>query len=236
MRKANAFLEYALVIGAVSLALITMNVYMKRGLQGRVADMSDYFIGREHAANSEPTANITSNTNNTYLGTTTYDALRGGGTNLALLDTTQTQANSLVVDLPTFSRSENFIPAERGYVDEVERPGEEDIEEIYDADAENIKAQTKLLEARIERLRLEADALEKQAKLIDEKGRNLIYKANHMDCPRRHGGGCRQARRQLAQNGQKMVKQAKEMMQKVQDKRQEVKQLEGHLDELKQQL
>jgi hypothetical protein len=44
-KKANAVIEYALIIGIAILAFSVMNIYIKRGLQGKVKDMTDFFIG-----------------------------------------------------------------------------------------------------------------------------------------------------------------------------------------------
>lgn len=40
---AQSAVEYSLVIAVVVSALVTINVYVKRGLQGRIADASDDF-------------------------------------------------------------------------------------------------------------------------------------------------------------------------------------------------
>lgn len=43
--KAQSFSEYSLFIAIVLIALIVMNVYVKRGLQGRYADVADMPTG-----------------------------------------------------------------------------------------------------------------------------------------------------------------------------------------------
>jgi len=48
-RKAQSTLEYALVIAAVIAALLAINTYMKKGVQGRLKESSDQ-IGRQFDA------------------------------------------------------------------------------------------------------------------------------------------------------------------------------------------
>lgn len=52
---ADALIEYALVLGIVSLALIGMNTYIKRGVQGRIKSMADNFISKEQVIEADPT-------------------------------------------------------------------------------------------------------------------------------------------------------------------------------------
>jgi hypothetical protein len=42
MRKAQSTAEYAIVIGLVIAAAVAMQVYVKRGIQGKVKDATDY--------------------------------------------------------------------------------------------------------------------------------------------------------------------------------------------------
>lgn len=44
-RKALAPLQYLLLVSIVGLALTGMNVYLRRGIQARVRDLADAFIG-----------------------------------------------------------------------------------------------------------------------------------------------------------------------------------------------
>lgn len=43
-QKAQTLSEYAIIIGVVAILLMTMQVYVKRGLQARVKDMTDVWI------------------------------------------------------------------------------------------------------------------------------------------------------------------------------------------------
>ncbi|MBL7081309.1 MAG: hypothetical protein ISS44_01910 [Candidatus Omnitrophica bacterium] len=45
--KGQSIWEYAFVLGLVALAFIGMNMYFKRGLQGRLKDLADSQISKE---------------------------------------------------------------------------------------------------------------------------------------------------------------------------------------------
>lgn len=239
-KLANTVMEYVILVGTISLVFATMNMYIKRGFQARVADMTDYFIGREHAADSNPTAETTTNSSTVSTSNLTTDLYTGGGMKLAFLDRTDTEAYSNVIDVddPTKPRAQTYIPAERGYITLPQRPTEEDIKEVYDYDveAENIKAQIRILEIRRDNLLLEAGALEESAEVVKAKGEYLIYKANHMGCPHHHGGSCRAARKKMKSAGQQMVKDAAAAMKEVAEKRAEAQRLQTTIDALKKQL
>lgn len=46
-RKGQNLAELALIIGLVGLVFIGMEVYIKRGMQGKVKDLTDYMIGAQ---------------------------------------------------------------------------------------------------------------------------------------------------------------------------------------------
>jgi hypothetical protein len=50
--RAQSLSEYAIIIGLVSLALVSMTVYMKRGLQGHLRDMANQISPRQYESNS----------------------------------------------------------------------------------------------------------------------------------------------------------------------------------------
>ena len=73
--KAQSTLEYALVIAAVIGALLAINVYMKKGMQGRLKESTDQ-IGKQFDANGSYSSawNLSSD------GNTTTNETRGAGT------------------------------------------------------------------------------------------------------------------------------------------------------------
>jgi Flp pilus assembly pilin Flp len=95
-KRANSLLEYALMAGVVSLALITMNIYIKRGVQARVADLSDYFLGTDHATESSAMTDTTSNTSSRINAIHNMEGILGGGTQINLDEdrTTRTRSQS----------------------------------------------------------------------------------------------------------------------------------------------
>jgi len=49
-RTAQSLLEYAVIISIVMAAFVGMQLYAKRGVQGKIKDMTDNFIGTDHYA------------------------------------------------------------------------------------------------------------------------------------------------------------------------------------------
>ena len=44
-RAASSFLDYAIILSIIGMALGAMNIYIKRGVQGRMKLFSDNFLG-----------------------------------------------------------------------------------------------------------------------------------------------------------------------------------------------
>jgi len=101
-KKANALIEYALIILIVIAAFFTMNIYMKRGIQGRVKDMADHFIGGGTAMQANtPVVRATteSESTNTAASTLTTQDLAGGGKGIGVTETTAISASSRTEDM-----------------------------------------------------------------------------------------------------------------------------------------
>jgi len=104
-KAANIFTEYAVVLGIVSLALVAMNIYIKRGIQGRIKAMSDIFIAPEkegeewvHTETLNPTATTNSYTDSQLDGTTYLKAFTGGGREIIVSDNQWVNASGMTVD------------------------------------------------------------------------------------------------------------------------------------------
>lgn len=54
-RRGNTIIEYAIIIGLIVAALTAMNTFMKRGLQGKIKDMTDYYISNQQVEEMDPT-------------------------------------------------------------------------------------------------------------------------------------------------------------------------------------
>ncbi|MFH1397223.1 MAG: hypothetical protein ABIH27_01560 [Candidatus Omnitrophota bacterium] len=76
-RRGQSTLEYALVIAAVIAALIAINSYMKKGVEGRLKSSTDQ-IGKQFEANG--TFSDSWSVNSTGTTTTTETRVAGGGT------------------------------------------------------------------------------------------------------------------------------------------------------------
>lgn len=74
---ANAILEYAVTLGIVAAVFVGMNIYLKRGMQAKLKDMTDYFIGDTQLVEVDPTTS--SQTRETTSGVF-RQRFTGGGT------------------------------------------------------------------------------------------------------------------------------------------------------------
>lgn len=111
-KSASSFMEYVLILGVVSAILIGMNTYLKRGIQNRLKEMTDYFISNKQLVEINPTF---SQTDTTSGATINNEGFIGGGTRQGLLETKNIQSKSSVEDIePPFQAP--FTPAESGAV------------------------------------------------------------------------------------------------------------------------
>ena len=101
-KRANSVVEYAIILGVVILALSTMNIYIKRGVQGKVKDLSDGFIGAGSPMQAE-TPNVmalsTSSTNSVANSTVTTRDLLGGSREVNVSEHSSMNAISRTEDI-----------------------------------------------------------------------------------------------------------------------------------------
>ena len=97
-KSAGSFIEYTIILGLVSMVLIAMNTYIKRGVQARLKDMTDYFISNEQLVEANPTAVTTSSTNRLTNSTANDQTFIGGGTKVQVLERASINAISKVED------------------------------------------------------------------------------------------------------------------------------------------
>jgi len=101
-RSGNTVVEYAIILGIVILAFSTMNIYIKRGVQGRVKDMADGYIGSGEpmqASNTNVKAISTSATNSVADSSYTVQDLSGGARELVLSEQSSVSAVSRTEDM-----------------------------------------------------------------------------------------------------------------------------------------
>ena len=205
-KSASAFMEYAIILGVVSVALMAMNIYMKRGIQGRLADLSDYFISREHLVELTPTNAETNTVDNT---TANREGDLGGSTNLVFSGDRDINATSRMEDDDALYSS-TFIPADRGYVIPPDYPDtNEELPPDYPPDDDSdVQAQIEILQAERNHLLSDAAELEAQADELQEAGEKLVKKAKHMDCE--GSDSCHKARKQLKEEGYALIDEAEQ--------------------------
>lgn len=101
MKKGSTFMDYAIIISVVSIALFTMNIYVKRGLQGKVKDMSDFFISSGTPAQViETDPEVTTDINTTASSQSTFNdkMLTAGAKESTFSDTTTMTMSSESID------------------------------------------------------------------------------------------------------------------------------------------
>lgn len=117
MRKSGSgFMEYIIIIGVISAGLIAMNAYIKRGMQARLKEMTDFFISNEQLAEITP---VNSAVNTTVTSGAIREVFSGGGQRLQLNDaknisstlTATEQEEIAPADAGTFVPSEDGVPA-----------------------------------------------------------------------------------------------------------------------------
>src|SRR3989338_5151144 len=92
-RAASSFMEYVLILGVVSAVLIGMNTYIKRGMQNRLKEMTDYFISPTQLEELYKTTSQTDTTSNVTINNAGFI---GGGARQVLLETKDIESMSTV--------------------------------------------------------------------------------------------------------------------------------------------
>jgi Flp pilus assembly pilin Flp len=85
MRKAQSTIEYTVLITAIVAALVTMQIYVKRGLQGRMRQNADS-IGEQYAPGNT-TSDMTVSFSSESITTTTTEEADGETVTTTTVDT-----------------------------------------------------------------------------------------------------------------------------------------------------
>jgi len=99
--RGQSLTELALVISLIGLALIAMEIYFKRGMQGKIKDLTDNIISSEQEVYQQDTSGLLVNTSSSTLNTdtnTTYTLSEGGGLRTESIENTVTDYSSQVSD------------------------------------------------------------------------------------------------------------------------------------------
>ena len=119
---ASALLDYAVILGIVSLVFMSMNIYIKRGIQAKVKDMTDNFIGKEQSVEINPTA-VTNSLNDSFYGAIVgEETLTGGSTKVASVEMIGMEVLRRTEDTDVPERQQPLVPAEEGQISPPVRP------------------------------------------------------------------------------------------------------------------
>jgi len=239
MKKASAFMEYAIILGIVSLVLVTMNIYIKRGFRGKVKEMSDFFINKDNVtqvAKVDPNVDTVSESEVSSETLSREETFEGGGKRLAYLDTTPTaitfDSTTMDTGRSTYKPDINtFVPADFGdFNDPDYEDAQDQANQEYDPKEAENESNIKVLESIRDGLLLKAVELEKAAAILKTKGQELVRRASRMSC---HGSSsCRRARRNLANKGNQMISEANAKLKEAAKLRQQAAQVQARIDSL----
>lgn len=118
--RANVFIEYALVLGTASMVFIAMNTYVKRGMQGKVKDITDYFVGDTQVEEVSPTALTKSNSETKANSNINRGLSLGGSTYNLVSESVDSSSESKVIDSDDGLFNPEFIGSEAGSIGEPE--------------------------------------------------------------------------------------------------------------------
>ncbi len=112
-RAGSISMEFAILLGVVFMAFMAMNTYMKRGLQGRVREMTDHLISEEQVVevNTGYTQSNSATGENATLGS---EMFQGGGTRINLASNKQYSSSAIYDDNKEIVVSASVIPSEHG--------------------------------------------------------------------------------------------------------------------------
>ncbi len=82
-RRGQSLWEYVAILGIVSLAVVAMQVYFKRGVQGRLKDLADSQISSEQYVSGESKSDTVTTSQNSATS-----SLQGNVTSTTMQDTT----------------------------------------------------------------------------------------------------------------------------------------------------
>ncbi|MCU0666745.1 MAG: hypothetical protein MUF05_06600 [Candidatus Omnitrophica bacterium] len=119
--KGLSFVEYAIILSVVAAAFIGMNTYIKRGLQGKVKDMTDAFISPVQEGEPSPGVYAQSKSSTTSDMVSTTRLLRGGGTSSNLQGTTIITGSSRSEEYAGGEDKYDFISSKKGLPDDIVR-------------------------------------------------------------------------------------------------------------------
>lgn len=102
-KKAQNFTELALVIGVLGIVLIGMEIYVKRGLSGKIKDLTDHIISADQKAYSVDMSGLEiyeSGSDLSLSSTTTESVSKGGAASVQGTEVSRAISSSTSLDKP----------------------------------------------------------------------------------------------------------------------------------------
>lgn len=122
--RGQSLINYALIFAIVTAALVGMTTYIKRGVQGKVRDMTDFFINDGQIVELDPTTSLAESTST---GSIDKKEFSGGKMQLGYLGTKSQQAKSVVEESDSFGTQllgSQFFGHFDGHIETPEQPDE----------------------------------------------------------------------------------------------------------------
>jgi Flp pilus assembly pilin Flp len=115
--KGNTLAEYAILFSIVALALMAMQTYMTRALQGKAKDLTDVFIGKEQTGKilKRDVGSYSNSITNTS-STVEMTGDLGGAFNAAIDQTYDVNASSISVDGASVQGYREVVPTSAGAI------------------------------------------------------------------------------------------------------------------------
>ncbi|MDD5431576.1 MAG: hypothetical protein PHO70_01095 [Candidatus Omnitrophica bacterium] len=189
-QRGFAFAEYAILIGLVAMVFVTMDMYIKRGIQARTKDITDFYLSPNGAPKQAvdqllPNKTYTRDSSTDYDATSDLSMSTGGGTGVDVSSTMTSKTHSKTVDQDLYSgilpgNLLTFIPWESG---DIQAPKSEDYtnpdhtteETKYDWEIDD---DIPRLQAEVDKLVTKAQMLEERAAMLDKTSGSVSSDAN----------------------------------------------------------
>lgn len=122
--RGQSLINYALIFAIVTAALVGMTTYIKRGVQGKVRDMTDFFISDEQLVELDPTSSLTESSSTEDIS---RKGLSKGRMQIDYSGTRFQQAESVVGEAVPLGTQ--LLKHFDGHIETPERPDEEEFME-----------------------------------------------------------------------------------------------------------
>lgn len=132
-KKATLFMEYVFTFGTIAMVFVLMNTHVKRTLQARLKDMTDYFIGTEQEQVQDPDVDTESKTDVNQYASLQKLGLGDGKTITYIKDNTETEIKSKT-EVPDDANYSPFFDSGHAMINPVPGPDSENNNNNDDAD------------------------------------------------------------------------------------------------------